>query len=310
MLDRRVIIYSDDLISIIQGCKENMLAIKEKINSDELINRGLFLMATAYFEATLRDLMFIILTADPTKLQNDKFTVNKQLISYESTDSIRYSIIEDELYDLFKGNVKNQLIYSAYLLYNIIERNIKKPKNQELYELIQKCSDISIYRNCLIHNDGIKSKDFDEKICIYISSDFNLDYSKDRIMIFVNDYIDLLDVFNTKIMTNTTFLKKSRLNQIRTLWKECFKSPIMQFEDYWQIDEEKDLVVDIKYPDCEDSISSSEKVYLSIWRHQFYDGIPTEEFLLCSVNEDVISHMYKGLDKLKFYYMYQEAHML
>ncbi len=84
---------------------------------------------------------------------------------------------------------------------------------------------------------------------------------------------------------------------------------LLLFEDYWAIDEEQDLITDIKYSDYEENLSSSEKVLLSIWRHQYYDAIPTKEFLLCSINEDVIYKIYKILDKVKFYHMYQMAHL-
>ena len=48
---------------------------------------------------------------------------------------------------------------------------------------------------------------------------------------------------------------------------------------------------------------------LSIWRHQYYDTNPTKEFLVCSINEDIICEIYKVLDKVKFYHMYQMAHL-
>jgi len=67
------------------------------------------------------------------------------------------------------------------------------------------------------------------------------------------------------------------------------------------------LIIGIKYPEIENSISSSEKVLLSIWRHQFDDFIKTEEFLLCSINYYKIYKLYKGLDSLKFYHMKQKS---
>lgn len=85
------------------------------------------------------------------------------------------------------------------------------------------------------------------------------------------------------------------------LWYECFHSSILQFEDYWEIDTERDLITNIKYSKYENSISSGEKVYLSIWRHQYDDSIKTEEFLLCSISHEQISKLYEGLVETQFY---------
>jgi hypothetical protein len=82
---------------------------------------------------------------------------------------------------------------------------------------------------------------------------------------------------------------------------------MLRFDDYWETDVSKDLITGIKYPKVESNISSSEKVLLSIWRHQYYDPIPTCEFLLCSVNEDKIAYLYKELKRAKIFYMWQES---
>lgn len=111
------------------------------------------------------------------------------------------------------------------------------------------------------------------------------------------------------IRKNSTFTSFSRLNHLRETWSNCFSSPLMQFDRFWDCDEARDLIIGIKYSDVESSISSSEEVMLSIWRHQYYDAIPTKEFLLCSVNDDTISYIYKELKRTRIYHMWQEANM-
>lgn len=274
---RNNVIYIDELVFLIDISLRKFDEIKEKLGDDSLVNQGLFLMMTAYFEATLRDIMLVVLVSDIEKLNKDTVTIDKKTL-LNSTNDIKKSVIDDELYHLFKGNVKDQLIYAAELLGNICKRNIKKPKNKNIYEYILKCSDISYYRNALIHNNGYKGKDFDDKVEIYKSDNQKLNYKIENIKQFINDNIMLLKIFREKIIGNVEFTKYTRVNHLRELWRECFKSPILRFDDYWEIDDEKDLILEIKYPEFESSISSSEKVYLSVWRHQFYDPIPTEEF--------------------------------
>jgi hypothetical protein len=303
---------SDELIEIVNTSCNKMNDIKLKLDKDSLINQGLFLMATTYFEATLRDVMYQILVSYPEKLKRDKFTINKEILCKYNDSEILNEIIENELFNLFKGNVKEQLLYIIEIVSNIKSENIKgKPKNEDIMNVITKCSDISIYRNTLIHNAGIPAKDFSEKIEIYlhIVDNKKIDYTNELITKFINDYLDFFVLLEEKILKNIDFKTQTKIEQLRSLWNQCFHSPLLLFEEYWTIDEEQDLITDIKYSDYEENLSSSEIVLLSIWRHQYYDAIPTKEFLLCSINEDVIYKIYKILDKVKFYHMYQMAHL-
>lgn len=300
---------SNELIEIVNTSCNKMNDIKLKLDTDSLINQGLFLMSTTYFEATLRDVMYQILVSYPEKLKKDKFTISKEALCKYNDSEILNEIIENELFNLFKGNVKEQLLYIIEIASNIKSENLKgKPKNEDIMNVITKCSDISIYRNTLIHNAGIPAKDFFDKISIYLHTDKKIDFTNDLITRFINDYLEFFVILKEKILNNIDF-KATKIEQLKVLWNQCFHSPLLSFEEYWAIDEERDLITDIKYSKFEGNLSSSEKVLLSIWRHQFYDAIPTEEFLLCSVNEDTIYKIYKGLNNVKFYHMYQLAHL-
>src|SRR5690606_3677606 len=104
-----------------------------------------------------------------------------------------------------------------------------------------------------------------------------------------------------------TYKELTFIEKTEAIWNKCFSSPILMFKDYWEFDYQRDLITGIKYPRCEGSISGSERVLLSIWRHQFNDSIKTEEFLLCSINYHKIYELYKGLDEIKFYHMLQKS---
>jgi hypothetical protein len=303
------IIYSNDLLEIINRSCSKLNDIKSKLIKDELINQGLFLMSTTYFEATLRDVMNKILISKPDKLKKDNFTISKNDLCSLDNFSILKTVIENELFNLFKGNVKDQLLFMMEIVTNIkVSTLVSKSKHEDIIDIITKCSDISYYRNCLIHNAGLKSKNFDENTKYYTTSNNHLDLRRENIEVFINDYLTLFEILKDKILRNSEFKQKTKLEQLRQLWKECFNSPILIFDDYWETNEERDLVVNVKYPDCENGISSSEKVYLSIWRHQFYDPIKTEDFLICSVDENILFKIYKGLSEVKFNHMHQQAH--
>ncbi len=76
---------------------------------------------------------------------------------------------------------------------------------------------------------------------------------------------------------------------------------------FWEVDEERDLITSIKYPESELSLSSSEIRMVTIWRHQYNDSIPIGNFLLCSFDYTRLQQMFEGIDKARLYHMLQES---
>ena len=61
----------------------------------------------------------------------------------------------------------------------------------------------------------------------------------------------------------------TKIAALRRLWDYLFDSPLMKFDDYWGVNEERDKVTHLKKPDYEGQLSSSEKVFLGVWRAHF-----------------------------------------
>jgi len=169
--------------------------------------------------------------------------------------------------------------------------------------------EISLYRNALIHTGGRVSTEINERVK-YLKpvTEKDIKFDPELIRLFVFEYKKFFQYLNTEIKsTFSSYKNLSVIEKTEVLWKDCFSSPILPFGDYWEMDSEHDLIKGIKYPEIEESISSGEKVLLSIWRHQFDDSIKTEEFLICSIDYSKIYKLYQGLDKLKFYHMKQKS---
>jgi len=62
--DRRKV-YSDDLLNVTRTFQEKLEEIEKKLGNDFVINQGLFLMITAYFEDSVRTLMKVVLVNFP-----------------------------------------------------------------------------------------------------------------------------------------------------------------------------------------------------------------------------------------------------
>jgi len=313
MISERKKVYSDDLLNITYSFLDKLEEIEKKLGNDSLINQGLFLMITAYFEDSIRELMKIVLVALPEKLTKESCTISREQICAVA-DKGHSIIIDNELYFLFKDGVRTQLEKLLKILFNKEYRNEKKISNkssisEEEKESIIKLEEISLYRNALIHNGGKVSIEINERAKYFKpEADKDLSFDSELIRLFIKEYVIFFQYLISEI--NNTFSSYQQLSVIEKteiLWKDCFSSPVLQFKDFWDIDNERDLITGIKYPEIESYLSGSEKVLLSIWRHQFDDLIKTEEFLLCSVDYHKIYELYKGLDNLKFYHMKQKS---
>lgn len=312
MISKRGKVYSEDLLNNIKLFEDKLIKIEEKLGNDFVINQGLFLMITAYFEESIREIMKIVLISFPEKLTKDSYTISREQICTVA-DKGHNIIIENELYLFFKDGVRTQLEKLLKILFNKEYKSDKKSSNknsirEDEKESIIKLSEISLYRNALIHNGGRVSIEINEKVKYFKPKNTkNLNFDSDTIKLFIDEYKKFFTNLNIEIKnTFSSFESLSVIDKTKILWEETFSSPILQFEDYWEIDNKRDLIIGIKFPVIENNISSSEKVLLSIWRHQFDDTIKTVDFLLCSVDYDKIYELYKGLDELKFYHMKQK----
>ncbi len=298
--------YIYDILQITEDFKIRLEEIKSKFSSDRLINQGLFLMSSAIFEDSIRGIIRRILISFPEKLNKKEYKISREEVCKISRKGFEV-IIDSSLFYIFKDGVKNQLKY----LFKII-CNYKESNSEDIDHIIQKCEEISQIRNYLVHNGGklplkiIGSMGNGNKAYQSI----NLD--KSQLNEYLDDYLFLFDLIETELKKKFSNYKKpvSKIQRLRELWDDCFESPLLNFDEYWDYDTSKDILTNAKFLDCEVSLSSSEKVLLSIWRHQFNDIYNTEEFIVLSLDDNTISKinkMYLMFNKVKLYHMHQRA---
>lgn len=296
-------VYSDKLLNISRDFTDKIKDIISKLGNDNVLNQGLFVMATSMFEDAIRQIMRNILITFPEKLKIKSCTINKDQVCDITKRGIEV-IIDNELYALFREGIKEQLEY----LFHIISNMGKSELPKEIKILICKCVDISLYRNSIVHNGGKPTEHLLNASIYKVNPNERNLFIHVNLEAFLKDYLEIFIAIEAEIKKHfRPYASITRLERLKDLWYECFQSPILRFEDYWEIDTEKDLITNIKHSKYENSISSGEKVYLSIWRHQYDDSIKTEEFLLCSINHEKISKLYNGLVDTQFYYMEQQS---
>lgn len=314
MQDQKKLLYSEELLEITEPFLVKIKEIKQKLSSDQLVNQGLFLMVTALFEDTIRALLRTVLLTFPDKLNRKTFTIPRKQFS-EIAEKGYSVIIDNELYNMFHSGVQEQLEELQKVLFNKSKshEDQKLPKRQideKVEESIRKISEISLFRNVLIHNAGKSNRTLENIKFFKLKVQKVIDFNKNLVETFIKEYeLFVLKVNDDIHLTFRSFKNVSTVDKTRILWNQCFSSPIMYFDDFWEINTEKDLIVRVKYPFIESQLSRSEQILLSIWRHQFSDNLRTEEFLLCSIDYHKIYQLYKGLDEIKFYHMQQKSQL-
>ena len=138
--------YSEDLLNITNTFQIKIEEIKKTLGSDMLINQGLFLMTTAYFESSIRELMRIVLVSFPEKLAKESCTISKSQIC-AIADKGHSIIIDNELYSLFKEGVRVQLERLLKILFNKEYRN-KNSDNKNA--IVQEVKDYQNRRNIIL----------------------------------------------------------------------------------------------------------------------------------------------------------------
>ncbi len=305
MQSKRKEIYNEDIFEAIDSFELRISGISMKFSGDRTIDNGLFLMSYAMFEDTIRTLLKIILYAFPEKLNIKSCSISRQQIC-DIADKGYGLIIDNELYQLFKGGAQGQINYLISLISGINVKNF----NDEITDLVSRCVEISLYRNSIIHNGSKVSNDVFTKCRFYkVNHMGELNLSTDKLDLFFKDYMRLFNYLKECSRNRFKFYSEvSRVEKLRKLWYRCFNSPIMVFEDYWEIDVEHDAIIDYKEPSAEKCISSGEEVYLSFWKNQFHSGrYKLSNFMLCSINYKIIVDILEVIEETKFYYMYQEA---
>ena len=65
------------------------------------------------------------------------------------------------------------------------------------------------------------------------------------------------------------YAEYTKIAAVRRLWKYIFSSPVMPFDEFWILDESEDEVAAMKHGQHETTLSSSERMFLAVWRSHF-----------------------------------------
>ena len=265
MNDKPVLVIKDHLLlpvkSTMEQCK-NILGTAKDARENPILLNGLYLMAVAYVESMQREILAYYFTHNPAKIKKggkgNKISVSKQALF----GSEGFSLIENLAKDYVRDLRYNELLEAFNANLGITSNN------DEAIKKIQES------RNDLIHFNtsyNYKQKQISEQ---------NVNYAK--LVSDIEIYQDYLRTVKQSI--SSKFVRNTKLKALENLWHYTFRTPLCaNFEDYWQVDRNRDTITQCLNPEIEHGLSSSEEFMLGIWRSQ-WNSRPMEFINMASLD--------------------------
>lgn len=233
--------------------------------NDELIIQGLFVLSVSSFEYMITDCLSYYLEKFPEKLNMNKSKDNDYLkiggdiiLNMPYVKSIIDNIVERKVIRLTYEFIDKLLSEFEKML------EIKIRDNEEEVAIL---NEIMATRNLVIHND-LKVND------IYIQKT-GLKARKtvlgERLPLGNNYAINAVRlILELSVRIKKAIIAKyehyTYIRAFEELWKFFFKSPVMKFEDYWEVDRKQDKILNIMNCKYEQHLADSEKMSLSLLR--------------------------------------------
>lgn len=259
-----IILLRDIVLPFEQANKELALIKQDIDNSKEQRQiKSLFLYSYAIFESTLVQSYANILYAFPERMNVDKI----DFVKYKNdiiSNSLSHTLIEQLSAD-----------FSQNLMYGKISDGLKKYANTLQIPILDKIhlsnlEKIKRLRNTIIHNTPIQT---------ILKSEF------------VNDYICCVNSALNEITQNiySKYQEYTATKLIQDTWNYLFNSPLLKFEEHWEVDELGE-VSHYKYEKLKKvafSLCSHERTFLILFMSNYNSHICNEVYNLNDISMHV-----------------------
>lgn len=292
-MNKPILLLKKDLIKPIDLALERIEKIRQRkaSNTDSIILEGLFVLAVSSFENSLNDTLRILLLKIPDKL-----------------DFKSENIIKEELID---GNplsqaIENKIIAISYKSLPEIQKYFAKTTGLDEHIILTQHTDqlleIKATRNLLIHNNLIVNSMYKEtagpnqRVPNY---DKKLFIDQDYLYSSLTLLRDILSIYKNKLIGKYTGFTKIRA--IRKLFNYIFTTPILDFDNEFEVDINNDCIGILKNSNKRNALSSSERFFYDIWlahSHSITFEFNSGHFYNIS-DKDKFSFLINNIDLLK-----------
>lgn len=263
MPPRPILLTKNQLLAPILAAQHKLAEISSAAPTDKqgaLFREGLFVLAVSTVEVMLFDVMAALLRQIPAKLPDKSFSVMK-----ESLVERQFNVIEEQIQLYLVGLSYKKLDEFLDAFCDRLAINLGSYRSTHGDSL----QEIKESRNLLIHNNlrvnslyvakagpMARSSRLDERLPI------DSTYFANAIVILKELCTACISAIEAKYASYTT------AKAIQGLWEYIFHTPVLQFGDYWEVDEKADTVR-LKAKKFHGGISGSEEVFLGVWLNHF-----------------------------------------
>jgi hypothetical protein len=251
------------LINPIDISLKNICELQQNISADlnKIILQGSLVMAVSSLEVMLSDVFEYFLVKFPHKLPASDFKFSKEEFF-------------GNYYNLIKKSAGSYIIGLSYKSFNdyfnkfteLLSVSFGEDRDSFLDEIIE----IKATRNLILHNKLIVNEQYMQS-----AGNKRRDGSKGSKLscdyIYVAESMKRIIEFEIKIkeLILEKYIDYTKIRANKVLWSFMFKSPIMQYDDFWDYDEVKDTIDSYKESPRENNLSGTEKIRLGLWRAHF-----------------------------------------
>lgn len=294
-MNRPILLQKNKLVKPIEQALERIEKIRQRKmnNADSIILEGLFALGVSSFENSLSDTLRILFSHIPEKLDIKTEQISKkQLIDGNPLDQA----IENKVNSIGYKNLPDILMYFTKI--TGIDENIVS--EVELNSL----TEIKATRNLLIHNNLILNS-------FYIGSagpNKRRSQGSNGRLIIDQEYLyqslvtmrGILRKFRDALLEK--YVDYTRVNAIKKLFDFIFQTPIMSFDNEFDVDLESDRIRNLK-PETsrKEGLATSERLYYDIWvAHSHGNGFEFDRGLFHKIsNREKLGYFISQIDILK-----------
>lgn len=293
-MNKPILLLKKDLLKPINQALTRIEKIRERKanNVDSIILEGLFTLGVSSFEHSLIDTLRTLFLHIPDKLDLKTESITKDTLINGNPLS---QAIENKVNSVSYKNISEILKYFADIT-GIANNLISEEEMNSLIEL-------KATRNLLIHNNLKVNSIYKD------TAGPNSRSSSDRLTISQDYLFESIIVLKTilqkfKVALLEKYKPYTRINATRNLFKYIFPTPIMHFENVFEINEEEDIVGNLLINHShKNSLSSSETFLFKMWiahSHAVKFDFDTQHFYRLDRNSRAkLGYLINEIDLLK-----------
>lgn len=258
-MEQPILLLKKELINPIEQALDRIEKIRQRKmnNEDSIILEGLFALGVASFEHSIIDTLRTLLNYIPDKLDVKSESISKQQL-----------IDGNPLEQAIENKVNSVSYKSLPDIINYFTKISGIPENivteDELADLIE----IKATRNLLIHNNLIVNSFYKETAGVKARQGqgnrhrlvINQDYLFESLVIMRS----ILRKFKRKLKLK--YKDFTKIKAMKSLFAYIFQTPVMKFENEFDVDEDRDVISNLKSEtSMKGNLSSSETLFYNIW---------------------------------------------